>query len=622
MFKGDDRPDAAHLAGAAAAVLGFGPVAWSVLWHLFAGRPAIEGLLAPWSAVDAFLNGSADGAGLLSLAAGGAAALTLLLAALILAPTLPPVYGDARFATRREIAAMGLRESSGLIVGRLGGLMPAYLRHDGPQHVLLVAPTRSGKGVGIVTPNLLSWPGSVVVLDVKNENFETTSGFRASCGQAVFRFAPGDPARRTHRYNPLDAVSRDPARRIADLQAIATLLTAEGTGEQRMWNQEARALFVGIGLFILDSGLPLTFGQVMRILQSDADLGEALAKLVRSRGAELDPACAGILSNFARKAFKERSGVKSTLTGLLALWNDPAIDAATAASDFSFGTLRRKPQTIYVSVSLDQLGRLSFLLALVFQQLAGVLSGAKPGADEPVPVLLMVDEFAALGRLDAIVELMPFIAGYNVRLLLVVQALTQIDRLYGFAGRELILQNAGLQLFFASNDQATTGYVSARLGVRTVRVRTRSRSTPAWGLGAGSVTRGTSLIGRPLLSAEEARRLGPQTAVLFVEGARPVRARRIAYHSDPRFVQRLRPPVAIPPIAIERHAPFRFVRSASPAALTPAAAPAADVAKTSAASVKLPRAAPAKRRRSTSIDDPFAQLDFDRLVEMPSGGAR
>ena len=615
-----------RLGGAVAAVLLLGPLAWSVLWHLLTGGSPLDGLRAPWSAANAYIAGPAAGAGPLALAAGGAAALVLLVVALILAPAPPPVYGDARFATRREIAAMGLRARSGLIVGRLGGMAPAYLRHGGPQHVLLVAPTRSGKGVGIVTPNLLSWPGSVVVLDVKNENFETSSGFRQRCGQAVFRFAPGDPALCTHRYNPLDAVRRDATRRVADLQAIAHLLTPGGAGEQRMWNEEARALFVGLCLYILDSGLPLTFGQVTRILQTDADLGEVFAQLVRSRGEELDAACVNILSNFAHKAFKERSGVKSTLTGALALWNDPAIDAATALSDFSLEALRREPVTIYVSVSLDQLERLSFLLALVFQQLAGILMRAKPGSDEPVPVLMLVDEFAALGRLDTIVDRMPFLAGFNVRLLLVVQGLAQLDRLYGLAGRELILQNAGLQLFFSPNDEATTGYVSARLGMRTVRVRTLARSTPAWGGGAGSVTRGTSLLARPLLSADEARRLGPKSAILFVEGARPVRAARIAYHADPRFTARLRPPVEIAPIASVRHVPFRFDSAASAASLTPSAAhgtvgPKAHAAASAVASVGRPRATPARRQRNAAAGDPFAQLDFDRLVEMPPGEA-
>lgn len=492
----DDHKGSAQTAAAILLLPVLGCLSWTLLWYLFHGSSVLQAVLAPLAAPLAMLRWPSSVPLDPKLSWSGFAALAIVggVAAALFAPRARPIHGDARFATRAEIRAMGLLSATGVLLGRLGGLRPVYLRHGGPLHVLLTAPTRSGKGVGVVTPNLLSWPGSVVVLDVKNENFETTSGFRARRGQRVFRFAPGDPERRTHRYNPLDSVRRDPAHRIADLQAIAHLLTPEAPGEQKMWNQEARSLFVGLCLYILDTpGLPLTFGQIARVLQTNADLRDALVGVVEHRGDTLDPACVNILSNFIQKAPKERSGVKSTLTGALELWNDPAIDAATSASDFSFDELRRQPTTVYVSVSLDQLERVAFLLNVVFQQLIGVTSRRPPGEDEPHPVLVLIDEFASLGRMDLVVDKMPFLAGFNVKLMLVIQGLAQLDRLYGVSGRELVLQNAGLQVYFASNDEQTSSYVSNRLGTTTVAQVTRSRSTPMMGGGHGSVTRATHL---------------------------------------------------------------------------------------------------------------------------------
>lgn len=552
-----------------------GLFAWTLLWYLLRGGDAAAMLARPFAAPAAWLARTIDQPPdpLLGLAGGAALLLTGGLVAALLAPRTTPVFGDARFARSAELRANGLLADSGLLLGRHGPIAPRYVRHDGPHHLLLCAPTRSGKGVGVVTPNLLTWPGSVVVLDIKDESHSLTSGYRAAHGQRVFRFAPGDPEVCTARYNPLDAVRRTARDRVADLQGVAHLLVTDG-GDGGMWAQEARSLFVGLCLYILATpSLPLTLGQVLRLLQSNDPLPDVVRKMLADAGARLDPAGIDMLASFATKAPKEASGVRSTLTGSLALWSDPRVDAATSNSDFDLAMLRCVPTTIYVSVSLDQLDRCAPLIALLFQQLVGVLTRQMPGPDEPLPLLLLVDEFASLGRMDVLVDRMPFLAGFNVRLVLVVQGLAQLDRLYGASGRELILQNAGLQLFFATNDVQTSDYVTGRLGTYTEAQRTRSRSTPLMGGGHGSVTTGQSLHARPLLNADEVRRLDRRQGILFVEGCRPVRLTKIVAYADRRFAARRSPAPVTPPIDVPRHLPFRLVartRTGAQQALTAA----------------------------------------------------
>ncbi len=565
-----------RLAGAVLACALLGTLAWTIVWHILHSAPVLDAVFAPWAAPVAYLTWPAAHPLDPRLAWSGLIATVLAFVTLgaVFAPRAKAIHGDARFARMPEVKAMGLFASTGLLLGRTRGPLPRYLRHAGPLHALLVAPTRSGKGVGVVTPNLLSWPGSAVVLDVKDENFQNTSGFRERHGSRVFRFAPGDPEKHTCRFNPLDAVRRDRERRIGDLQQMAHLLTPEGVAEQKMWNQEARSLFVGIGLYILDTpGLPLTFGQVSRILQTNANLGDAFKAVIEGRGPELDPSCVNILANFANKAPKEQSGVKSTLTGALELWNDPIVDAATSASDFSFDELRRVPTTIYVSVTLDQLERLAFLLNLFFQQLIGVTSRRQPGPDEPHQILVLVDEFASLGRMDLVVDKMPFMAGFGVKLLLVIQGLAQLDRLYGSSGRELVLANAGLQIFFASNDDQTSRYISERLGTFTETQKSRSRSTPLMGGHGGSVSTGTHYHARELMKPQEVRALDGDAELIFVESRRPVRAAKIVYYADKTFTARLQPPVAVAPITVAVHPPFAFPpaggRAAPPASPEP-----------------------------------------------------
>jgi type IV secretory pathway TraG/TraD family ATPase VirD4 len=202
---------------------------------------------------------------LLELAACIALAPAIILALLPVLASRPVLFGDAHFADEAEIRAAGLRAPTGVILGRLRGRL---LRAQGQLGVLLFAPPRSGKGVGFVIPNLLTWQGSAIVNDLKLENFEKTSGTRHEMGQSVVLFAPLDPNGRTHGYNPLNFVSRDPALRVNDVQAITAKLVQTPPRADPMWSNEARVLLDGLILFLLDVNPRASLGAIYRMVLS------------------------------------------------------------------------------------------------------------------------------------------------------------------------------------------------------------------------------------------------------------------------------------------------------------------------------------------------------------------
>ncbi|RLA54426.1 MAG: hypothetical protein DRR42_01660, partial [Gammaproteobacteria bacterium] len=233
-------------------------------------------------------------------------------------------YGDARWAYRSEIRKARLLDGEGILLGRLGG---RYLRNGEAGHVLVAAPTRSGKGVGIVIPNLLSWPGSVVVLDIKHENHQITSGFRAK-HQRVFKWSPADDEGLSHRFNPLSTIRKDVSHRISDIQRLATILLPHPPHADPMWQNEARDLFLGLALYVLDDpSQAATIGQIYRILKSEQDVTEVIQLVLDSDELNLDSSARLSLASFLNKAPKERSGVRSNLTAALNLWANPVIDA-------------------------------------------------------------------------------------------------------------------------------------------------------------------------------------------------------------------------------------------------------------------------------------------------------
>lgn len=468
-------------------------------------------------------------AGLAAL--GSLAAVGLLIAAVRMRQT-GDVFGDSRFMTGLEARGKGFRAKSGVILGRIGRDL---LRVEDDKHVLVVGPTRSGKGVGFVIPNALSWRGSLIVLDIKRENHTLTAAHRRDClRNAVFLFSPGSA--RSHRYNPLDFVRSQPGERATDLQKIAEFMVPRGTTGTPMWQNEAKALLVGLLSYVLESELyrgRRRIGEVLRLLRTQEDTAIVLNRVLE-REPYLPRLARDSLAAFINKAEKERSGVRSELTSALKIWANPLIDAATSGSDFDLRQLRRKPISIYIGVQLTELAVVRPLLSLLVQQAADAMTRAEPGRDEPHKVLFLLDEFPALGRMEPIVETMPVVAGYGMKLAIVVQGLAQLDHLYEESGRNVLLANAAHQLVLAANDHATATFVSEALGRRTIRYKTESRQHQHWG-GLPRVTRQEHVKERSLMMPEEVRRMDPNRFVLLTETERPIFGTKLRYFETAPF---------------------------------------------------------------------------------------
>ena len=523
-------------------LLAFGVLvfAWSSALTLLLGRSLNS--MAPWAVVSFMseygFSGSAGSFLFRSFLMAAVAVAVPTAAFLLIKP--PTWYGDARWATDLEIARARLQTPRGLLLGKKGS---TYLINDEPLHTLVAAPTRSGKGVGIVIPNLLTWNGSVVVLDIKKENYAHTAGYRSK-HQQVYLWSPMDA--RSACYNPLDFIEPEGPGRITDIQKLGQILLPRPDRGEVMWTNEAQSLFLGLTLLVLDdeSHQP-TLGQVYRILMSEERLNKIASEAATNP--DLDPAGQAALANYKGKAEKERSGVKSNLTAALSLWANPNIDQATARSDFNLRELRRKRATVYVGVGQDQLLTLAPLLNMFFQQAVSELTHSLPTHKEPHEVLFLIDEFPMLGAMPTLQKGLALLAGYKIRIVLITQGVGQLEEIYGSHATEGILQNCALQVFFASNDDKTTTYVSQRLGSRTVQVRSRSQSQD-WG--SGSVS--TSYIARPLLPPEEVRRLDPKKAIIFKETTRPVLAHKVRYYTERGFTKRVLDAPPIPPLKAPR----------------------------------------------------------------------
>lgn len=428
--------------------------------------------------------------------------------------------GDAQFATEAQIKKAGLRAKTGLILGKSKG---KYLIDDGQTHVLVAAPTGSGKGVGVVIPNLLNWNGSAVVLDIKGENHQLTSGFRRDHGHHIYVFSPF--ADNSHRFNPFDTINPDPRNRFNDVQNIATILLPDNEKDPT-WSQQGRGLFVAFALYLLDSPDEVcTIGNILRHLQTQEDTRDIVKGILEKMGDKLDPSAQRSFANFAQQEKRMSESVKVGLVGALTLWNSPSIDAATSATDFDVMSLRKKKTTIYVVVSLADLAALRPLLKLFFEQVFASQLRQEPQADEKHKILFLMDEFESLGTMDGIVDKLPFVRSFGIRILAIIQGLSQLDQRYTAAGRDKILQGCKHQVFFAANDQQTTQYVSTTLGKKTIRTTSKSRSKQGRTISQQSQA-------RDLMLPQEVRELSTDKLILITEGTRPIMGRKIRYFKD------------------------------------------------------------------------------------------
>jgi type IV secretion system protein VirD4 len=449
-------------------------------------------------------------------------------------------YGSARWAEEGEIREAGLLDPDGVVLGRFGR---HYLRHDGPEHVLCFAPTRSGKGVGLVVPTLLTWPGSAIVHDIKGENWQLTAGWRGRFGR-VLRFDPTDPA--SSAYNPLLEVRRGDVE-VRDVQNIADILVdPEGALERRNhWEKTSHSLLVGAILHVLYAEPDKTLAGVANVLSDPRRPIEAtLAAMMRTPhlGDRPHPVVASAARELLNKSENERSGVLSTAMSFLGLYRDPVVAAVTSRCDWRIADLvaGRGPTTLYLVVPPSDISRTKPLVRLILNQIGRRLTEDLAARTRRHRLLLMLDEFPALGRLDFFESALAFMAGYGLKSFLIAQSLNQIEKAYG--PNNAILDNCHVRVSFATNDERTAKRVSDALGtateMRAMKNYAGHRLSP-W-LGHLMVSRQETA--RPLLTPGEVMQLPPSDEIVMVSGLPPIRAKKARYFEDGRFAARVLPP--------------------------------------------------------------------------------
>jgi len=533
--------------------LGFQP-RLGAAWFDISGVPVYE----PWKlfewwyfydayAPDVFLRGGTIAASSGLLATGAAIGMAVWRSRLAKRVT---TYGSARWADADEIQQVGLIRATGVFLGKVNGKVVAYLRHDGPEHVMVFAPTRSGKGVGLVIPTLLSWTGSAVIHDIKGENWNLTAGWRTRFSHCML-FNPTDA--KSAAYNPLLEVRRG-MHEVRDVQNIADILVdPEGALERRNhWEKTSHALLVGAILHVLYASEDKTLRGVANFLSDPACPFEAtLHRMMTTKHLGRDgedgvhPVVASAAREVLNKSDNERSGVLSTAMSFLGLYRDPTVAEVTSRCDWRIADLisAEHPVSLYLVVPPSDISRTKPLIRLILNQIGRRLTESLDGSDgiaRKHKLLLMLDEFPALGRLDFFESALAFMAGYGLRAFLIAQSLNQIDKAYG--QNHSILDNCHVRIAFATNDERTAKRISEALGTGTELRAQRNYAGHRLAPWLGHLMVSRQETARPLLTPGEVMQLPPDDSVVMVSGHPPIKAKKLRYFQDRNFIARVLPP--------------------------------------------------------------------------------
>lgn len=473
---------------------------------------------------------------------------------LMLMPKRRELHGSARFASKMELVKSGLLvpddpkdKFPSIIVGKY---LEDFLLFRGQQFMFLAAPTRSGKGVGVVIPNLLHYRDSVVVLDIKGENFDVTSGFREKCGQEVYRFAPDDEGFKTSCWNPLGYVRDDPLFRVSDLMSITNILYPPSDD---VWSTTAESLFLGIALYIMDTRKEHVNFNMAHIKFLATNLNclkdeESFLLHVKERAPfePLSQECISHLRDFSKTSDKLRASIAISFNQPLAIYADPITGRATSKNTFDLRDVRKKRMSIYVVIKPSNIDKFGKLLNLFFQQLL-VLNMDKLPQDDPslkYQCLLLLDEFPAMGRISIIEKASAYMAGYNMRLLLIFQSKSQVKdkKLYDETGAQTMLTNMALQVVFAPRDDNDAKEYSEMIGYFTEKGRSKSISSSV--KGGGSRSTSESEQRRAVMLPQEIKDIGQEKEIISMENMRPALVSKVFWYKEPIFIPRANLPVA------------------------------------------------------------------------------
>ena len=506
------------------------------------------------------------------------------------------IHGSAHWATPDEAQATGLLAGEGVYVGayqRPNSKRVEYLRHDGPEHIMAFAPTRSGKGVGLVLPTLLSWPHSALIYDIKGENFALTAGWRrAEAGNYTLKFEPTATDGSSVRFNPLEEIRLRTDKEVSDVQNIVTMIVdPDGKGLNDHWAKTGHALLVGAVLHVLYAEPDKTLTGVANFLSEPSRT--LLDTLNYMLGTEHDPTgtrgwpenvhpvVAASARDMLNKSENEMSGVLSTAMSFLTLYRDPIVSKNTAASEFRVRDLMNaeRPVSLYLVVPPSDKDRLKPLTRLIINQVVRTLTekmefkDGRSVASYKHRLLLLIDEFPSLGKLDIFEEALAFIAGYGMKAYLIIQDISQLWTAYG--KDESIFSNCHVRVAYAPNKVETAELLSKMTGTATVVKEQTSYSGDRLQPMLGNVSTSQQEVARALLTPDEVMRLpaakkdakGNVTEagdmLVFVAGHSPIYGKQILYFLDPTFSARAKLPapgqsdrlIEPPPAAAKLDAP-------------------------------------------------------------------
>lgn len=462
------------------------------------------------------------------------------------------VLGNAHFAQGLEIKKAGFldKEKGSIIIGKKFG---APLYSNGFEHVLVFAPSGSGKTRSIAIPNLFHYPYSMVCNDVKLTLFNTTSGYRERVlGNTCYCWALANPEGITHRFNPLSFISEDRLLRMTDIQRIAHILIPDNNKEAGIWAKESRKLFKALVLYLLDTPVrPTTLGEINRLIKQQNFDGWLVQLLEKTEC--YDP-------EFYRNGFsyintheETRTSILITFSGYLELFDDPIVDAATSASDFDIRTLRSQKTTIYIGFTDEDMERLSPILTLFWQQLISAMIKEVPcPIKEPYPLLCLIDEFSSLGRIERLRRSLKLLREYRVRCILMFQYIAQTYERYSHDEAKAFT-NIKTKIAYGSEDTSDAEFISKMLGTRTKRVVTRSVSNQA--NGGFSDSKNVNYQAIPLLRPDEITRLKPHIALIIRSGSSPIKASQYIWYQQTCMKNLEQSPSAVPKQMIQQ-APF------------------------------------------------------------------
>ncbi|WP_081813203.1 IncP-type conjugal transfer protein TraG [Hyphomonas sp. CY54-11-8] len=514
-------------------------------WFELAGQPIYKPwrLFQWWYAYDAYAPNVFARAGLIASLGGIAGIVMAIIASLWRArrEKNATTYGSARWSSVRDVRQSGLLGSSGLVLGRFKG---RYLRHAGAEHVMAFAPTRSGKGVGLVIPTLLSWTGNAIVHDIKGENWALTSKWRSGFSRCV-RFDPTDLS--SSKFNPLLEV-RLGTHEVRDAQNVADILVdPDGSLERRShWDKTAHSLLVGAILHVLYAEDDKSLAGVATLLSDPArPIDDTLERMLEANhlGSRDQPLTHPVVAEAARellnKSENEKSSVVSTAISFLGLYRDPVVQRATSGSDWRIEDLFRgeSPASLYLVVPPSDLSRTKPLMRLILNQIARRLCEELPDGKDRRQTLLMLDEFPALGRLDFFESSLAFMAGYGVRAFLIAQSLNQVEKAYG--QNNSILDNCHVRIAFATNDERTAKRISDMLGTTTEQRNQKNYTGHRLAPWLSHVMVSQQETQRPLLTPGEVMQMPADDALIFLASHPPIRAKKLRYYEDLNFTERV-----------------------------------------------------------------------------------